>query len=191
MTIPVWVIATLSVVSVAVKVSASAVVHFTVNVTTPEALLAPDGALIIGEPLPVAFVRLIIFPDTGLLFVSFRVTVMVDVVDPSPTTVDGEADTVDVDALTVPAVPVAVNVTGEPVRLPLVAVRVFDPAVVPSVQLPTVAMPDPFVVAVNVVAEPPPVATAKVTLTPDTGLLLASLTITLGAVNTAEPTVAL
>ena len=90
----------------------------------------------------------------------------------------------------VPAVPVAVKVTGEPVRDPLVAVKVFEPTVVPNVQLPTVAIPLTLVVADVPVAEPPPVATAKVTLTPLTGLLLASSTITLGEVDTAVPAVA-
>ncbi len=40
------------------------------------------------------------------------------------------------------------------------------------------------------VIEPPPEATAKVTATPDTGLLFASVTSTLGAMATAVPTVA-
>ena len=71
-----------------------------------------------------------------------------------------------------PAVPVAVKVSGEPVRPGLVAVSVLAPAVVPSVQLPTVAMPDALVVADAPVTEPPPEATAKVTATPATGLLV-------------------
>src|SRR5437016_2504694 len=45
-----------------------------------------------------------------------------------------------------PAVPVAVNVTGLPESDPDVAVRVFGPAVVLSVQLPTVATPLALVV---------------------------------------------
>ena len=90
----------------------------------------------------------------------------------------------------VPAVPVAVKVNGEPVRDPLVAVKVFEPTVVPKVQLPTVAIPLTLVVADAPVTEPPPVATAKVTLTPLTGLLLTSFTITLGGVDTAVPAVA-
>ena len=89
-----------------------------------------------------------------------------------------------------PTVPVAVNVTGEPVSDPLVAVIVFDPAVAPRVQLPTVAMPPAFVVTDELVTEPPPVPTANVTETPDTALLFASLMMTLGAVPTAEPAVA-
>ena len=45
-----------------------------------------------------------------------------------------------------PAVPVAVNVTGLPDKVPELAVNVFAPAVALSVQLPTVAMPLPLVV---------------------------------------------
>ena len=82
------------------------------------------------------------------------------------------------------------NVTGEPVSDSLVAVTVFEPAVVPNVQLPTVAMPLAFVVTDALVSEPPPVATANVTFTPATGLLFASFMMTLGAVATAEPAVA-
>lgn len=85
-------------------------------------------------------------------------------------------------------VPVAVKVTGEPTRDPLVAVIVFDPAVVPRVQLPTVATPFEPVVADKPVAEPPPENTTKVTPSPLFGLLYASFTITLGNVVTAVPT---
>ena len=81
----------------------------------------------------------------------------------------------------------AVKVTGEPPRLPLVAVSELAPAVAPSVQLPTVAMPPALVVAGEPVTEPPPEATVKVTFTPLTGLLLVSVTITLGGVLTAVP----
>jgi hypothetical protein len=87
-------------------------------------------------------------------------------------------------------VPVAVKVTGLPVRPAPAAVRVFAPATAPSAQLPIVAIPDALVVALNPVADPPPVTTAKVTGTPPTGLLLASVTITLGAIANAVPTVA-
>ena len=89
----------------------------------------------------------------------------------------------------VAAVPVAVKVTGEPVNVPFVAVSVFDPAVVPSVQLPTVAIPFALVVAVSPVTEPPPEATANVTFTPLTATV-PFITITLGNMVTAVPTVA-
>jgi len=46
----------------------------------------------------------------------------------------------------VPAVPVAVNVTGLPESEPEVAVNVFEPTVALSVQLPTVATPLALVV---------------------------------------------
>src|SRR5690606_2632884 len=87
-------------------------------------------------------------------------------------------------------VPVALKVTGLPPRLPEVAVRVFAPAVLPRVQLPTVAMPLAPVTWLSPVADPPPLATAKVTATPLTGFPDASLTSTLGAVGRAVATVA-
>src|SRR5437867_2722459 len=86
-----------------------------------------------------------------------------------------------------PAVPSAVNVTGLPVSPLDVAVSVFVPAVVLSVQLPTVAIPLPFVVWVPPVTLPLPAAAAKVTVTPCTGLPLPSCTITDGGELTALP----
>jgi hypothetical protein len=91
-----------------------------------------------------------------------------------------------------PAVPVVVKVNGDPLKLPLVAVSVFAPAVVPRVQAGLVATPELSVVTAIVEAnEPPPVATAKVTDTPLTALPCASVTFTDGAVATAVFTVAL
>src|SRR5207247_2961771 len=89
-----------------------------------------------------------------------------------------------------PAVPSAVKVTGLPV-IPdpaAVAVSVFVPTVVLSVQLPTVAIPLPFVVWVPPVTLPLPAAGAKVTVTPETGLPLPSCTITAGGEPYALPT---
>src|SRR5207248_3730089 len=63
--------------------------------------------------------------------------------------------------LAAPAFPVALNVSGLPVSPVAVAVSVFAPAVVPSVQLPTVAIPSLPVLGVAVVMLPPPEATAK------------------------------
>ena len=74
-----------------------------------------------------------------------------------------------------PAMPVAVKVTGDPVRPAREAVSVFAPAVVPNRQLPTVAIPAALVVGLAPVTEPPPEATAKVTTTPETGLPPASV----------------
>ena len=80
---------------------------------------------------------------------------------------------------------VAVKVTGEP-GIPVdVAVNVLAPALAPNVHEPTVATPEALVVLVAPVIEPPPLATAKVTLTPETGLLSASVMMTEGSVETA------
>src|SRR5712692_9429709 len=90
-----------------------------------------------------------------------------------------------------PATPVAVKDTGLPVRASDVAVNVFGPAAVPSVQDVTAAMPPALVsTAVVGVTVPPPTVTAKVTATPATGLPLASFTITDGGMSTAVTTVA-
>src|SRR5437773_4102005 len=88
-----------------------------------------------------------------------------------------------------PAVPSAVKVTGLPVTPDpaAVAVSVFVPTVVLRVQLPTVAIPLPFVVWVPPVTLPLPAAGAKVTVTPCTGLPLPSCTITDGGEPTALP----
>jgi hypothetical protein len=87
-----------------------------------------------------------------------------------------------------PAVPVAVKVTGLPLRLPDVAVRVFAPAAVASFHEPTLAMPLASVLAVVAVALP--VRAANVTVTPATGLPNVSATRTDGAVATFVFTVA-
>ena len=77
------------------------------------------------------------------------------------------------------------NVT--PGRLPVVAERVFAPEPVPSVQLPTVAMPDESDVALPPVTVPPPLVTVNVTGAPANGLPLASLTRTDGSSVTCAP----
>jgi hypothetical protein len=69
-------------------------------------------------------------------------------------------------------------------------VRVFNPAAVPSVQLVAVAIPFLLVTFDIGDTEPPPLVTAKVTVTPLSGVLFASLIITLGGVDTAVPAIA-
>src|SRR5712692_5122434 len=102
-----------------------------------------------------------------------------------------EGGVVSASCVATPATPVAVKDTGLPVRPPAVAVNVFVPAVGPSVQDVTAAMPLALVVtAVVGLTVPPPPVTAKVTATPATGLPLASFTITDGGTATAVPTVA-
>src|SRR4051812_394836 len=88
------------------------------------------------------------------------------------------------------AAAVAVKVTPLPDTPVAVAVRVYCPEVFGSVQPPTVAIPDAFVVAVAPVRLPAPLGMANVTGTPETGLPLASLTTTAGRVPTAVLTVA-
>src|SRR5260370_9630129 len=81
------------------------------------------------------------------------------------------------------------KVTGLRARPVAVAVRVFGPAVGPSVHDATAAFPFAFV-ATGVVglAVPLPDATANNTPTPTTGLLERSVTRTAGATATAGPT---
>jgi hypothetical protein len=91
-----------------------------------------------------------------------------------------------------PAAPVAVKVSGLLVSDPDVAVIVLLPAAVPKTHELNAAMPEAFVTTVLPLddeIEPPPLATAKVTLTPETGFV-PSVTSTDGAVDTAVPVVA-
>src|SRR3989442_15982593 len=76
-----------------------------------------------------------------------------------------------------PAVPCAMKVTGLPARPADVAVSVFVPAVVLSVQLPPVPIPPASVVWVQPGMLPPPGAAANGPAPPGPGLPLASLTI--------------
>ena len=126
-------------------------------------------------------------------FASFSCTVIVDVAEPSATRLVGDTTTVEFAVDAAPAVPVAVNVNGEPVSPAAVALSVFAPAVVPSVQPVTAAIPSAPVATVAGDAgsiEPPPDATANVTETPETGLPLASVTSTLGGIVTDDPATA-
>ena len=128
-------------------------------------------------------------PLIGLPLPSFAVTV---IVLPVPPAVIGFGDAVTVESVadTDPAVPVAVNVTGLPIKVPEAAVSVFVPAVEPSVH--EVSWARPLAVVVSVAGDagdivPPPPVTVKTTLTPLTGLPFASVTFTDGATDTAGP----
>ena len=77
----------------------------TVNVTTPLGLEGPLAAEIVELPDPCASVT--VFPLTGLSLTSLRVTVIVEVVEPSATTEVGLALTVEWPALAVPPVMVS------------------------------------------------------------------------------------
>ena len=96
-----------------------------------------------------------------------------------------------------PARPDALKVTGLPVRPAAAAVTVLlsVPAAVPRVQVVSVAMPEALVITTaglaGLMLPPVPLAVrVKVTLTPLTGLLLASVTSTEGGA-TVVPAVAL
>ena len=92
-TAAVCVTVTLSVESVAVYVTASALVLFTVNVASPLLFVVPDTVVIVELPVPCASVTVLSL--TGLPFVSFNVTVMVDVAVPFASTEEEEAATVE------------------------------------------------------------------------------------------------
>ena len=67
------------------------------KVTTPLALEGPDAAETVEEVPPLG-VRVTVAPITGLLLASSSVTVTVEVVTPSSTTLVGTATTVEVPA---------------------------------------------------------------------------------------------
>src|SRR5439155_1515011 len=87
-----------------------------------------------------------------------------------------------------PTVAVAVNVTGLPVSAGAVAVSVFAPAVGPSVHDRTAATPSvPAMTGVVGSTVPLPVATAKLTETPLTGLPPASCSWSTGCCASGAP----
>src|SRR5690348_4610347 len=127
--------------AVAVMVFAPAAVP-SVHDVTAAIPFAPVVTGVVGAtvPPPEATAKVTATPLTGLPFTSFTIT-------------DGAVATA-LPAVAVwlfpaftaiwvaaPAVPVAVNVTGLPLSVPDVAVRVFVPAAVPRVQLVTAAIP--------------------------------------------------
>jgi len=186
-TVAVWVICRESVVSVAAKTSAPAVVDFTVNVTTPDEELGPDAALMVGDPGPDVCARVTVLFETGLLYTSFRVTVIVEVVEPSAGTEVGEAATVDCAAVTAPAVKVTVAVwviCTESVTS--VAVKTSAPAFVDVTVNVTTPEEELGPEAALIVAVPGPDVCAKVTVLPETGLLNASFRVTV-IVEVVEP----
>src|SRR5947208_1187193 len=130
-------------------------------------------------PFPGATANVTATRATGFPFASFTIT---DGGEPTavPAVADWLVALFAAIVAAVPAVPVAVNVTGLPESDPDVAVSVLLPAVALNVQLPTVAMPLPLVVWLPPVIVPFRAATANVTATPATGFPFASFTITDG-----------
>jgi hypothetical protein len=143
----------------------------------------------VAEPPPDATANVTATPLTGLAYASVTNT-LGGTATAVFTVADCALPALIAIVVAAPAVPVAVNVTGLPESDPLVAVSELLPRAVPSVQLPTVAIPAALVVADAPVMLPPPNATANVTATPFTGFPAASFTITLGGVATAVFTVA-
>src|SRR5438093_1136251 len=148
----------------------------TVAIPLPFVVWVPAVTL----PLPAAGANVTVTPCTGLRSASHTTELqsLLTVLSPSPLLFPSP---------TLFRSPSAVNVTGLPVSPLDVAVRVFVPAVVLRVQLPTVAIPLPFVVWVPPLTLPLPAAGANVTVTPCTGLPLPSCTITDGGEATALP----
>src|SRR5437588_293193 len=140
-------------------------------------------------PFPGATAKVTATCATGFPFASFTITDG-GVLTAVPAAADWLVGLFAAIVAAAPAVPVAVKVTRLSGSDPDVAVRVLLPAVALSVQLPTVAMPLPFVVWLPPVIVPFPGATANVTATPVTGFPFASFTITDGVEPTAVPTVA-
>src|SRR5881396_98669 len=103
------------------------------------------GVVGVTVPLPAVGVNVTATPSTGLPFTSFTITDGGDVTA-VPAVADWLVGLFAVIVAAVPAVPVALKVTGLPLKPVEVAVSVFGPAVALRVQLPTVAMPLPLVV---------------------------------------------
>jgi len=103
------------------------------------------GVVGVTVPLPAAGVNVTATCATGFPFASLTITDGGDVTA-VPAVADWLVGLFAAIVVAVPAVPVAVKVTGLPESDPDVAVRVFEPAVALRVQLPTVAMPLPLVV---------------------------------------------
>src|SRR5438477_9508214 len=126
-------------------------------------------------PPPAAGVHVTAPSATGFPFASFTIT---DGGEPTavPTVAVWLVGLFAAIVAAVPAVPVALKVTGLPLKPAEVAVSVFGPAVALSVQLPTVATPLALVSELPPVIVPFPGATANVTTSDAPTFELQSLT---------------
>src|SRR5207248_69527 len=147
------------------------------------------GVVGVTVPLPAAGANVTATCATGFPFASFTITDGGDVTA-VPAVADWLVALFAAIVAAVPAVPVAVKVTGLPLTPVDVAVSVFVPAVALSVQLPTVAFPLPLFVSLPPLPPPPPPPASNLTATSATGFPFASFTITDGGDVTAVPAVA-
>jgi hypothetical protein len=142
------------------------------NVAAPadgRTLVVPDSTPVPGGLVPIATAMAVAYDVAVLPYTSWALTCTAGVIGTPAWAAVGCC--VNASFVAGPGVAVVVKVTGLPLKLPEVAVRVSGPAVVPSVQLPTVAMPVAFVCWDPPVTLPPPERTAKVIVVPGTGLL--------------------
>lgn len=179
--------ATLS--AVAIKTTAPAVVDLTVKVATPEPSVVADAGAITGLPGPEVLASVTVLPEIAALLESFTITVIVEVVEPSAATEVGEADTVELAALTAAerkvTVAVCVTVTLSVVS---VAVKTGEPAVEDFTV--NVTTPEPLETpeAAEIVSAAPRLD-ASVTVLPGTAALVASFSVTV-TVDSVTPSLA-
>src|SRR5437660_6456651 len=136
------------------------------TVATPLVLVVWLPPVIV--PFPGATANVTATPVTGFPFASLTITDG-GALTAVPTVADWFAGLIAAIVAAAPAVPCAVNVTGLPAKDAAVAVNVFDPAVAPRVQLPTVAIPFASEVWAAPVTLPLAGPAANVTDTPEIG----------------------
>src|SRR5207245_2790641 len=157
------------------------------TVATPLVLVVWLPPVIV--PFPGAAANVTATPVTGFPFASLTITDG-GALTAVPTVAASFVGLIAAIVAAAPAVPCAVNVTGLPAKDAEVAVNVFDPAVAPRVQLPTVAIPFASEICAAPVTLPLAGPAANVTDTPEIGLPNVSVTTTDGGTGTAVPAVA-
>ena len=116
----------------AVKTAVPMVVDLTVKVAMPELLVVPFMVVMTGLPGPEVLASVTLLPAMGLLLASLRVTVMVEVAEPSANTALGAATTVELLAL---SGTVVARVSFKSLRLAsCLTMTMFSPAAVANVR---------------------------------------------------------
>ena len=166
---------------VAVKVASPAMAERTAKVTTPLVLETPVVGEMVSGGVPRLETSETVLPWTAVPLASFKVTVIVEVPLPLAVTVLGSAATVELAALSAPASKVTVAVEGEMTRLlslTSVAVKMAGPEVEDFTLKVTTPTLEEGPEAAEIVSTPSARLEVKVTVLPATGLLLASLKMT-------------